>query len=43
MAVLCLFSALLSFLSFRAGCKIYGLLMRLHIVPEHNCPQCSLH
>lgn len=42
LAVLCLFSALESFLGFCAGCKIYGLLMRLHIVPEHNCPQCTL-
>ena len=42
LAVLCLFSALESFLGFCAGCKIYGLLMRLHIVPEHNCPKCSL-
>ena len=35
-------SALELFLSFCAGCKIYGLLIRLHIVPEHSCPQCSL-
>ena len=42
LAVLSLFSALESFLGFCAGCKIYGLLIRLHIVPEHNCPQCRL-
>ena len=42
LAVLCLFSALESFLGFCAGCKIYGLLIRLHVVPEHNCPQCTL-
>jgi hypothetical protein len=41
LAMLCLFSALESFLGFCAGCKIYGLLMHWHIVPEHNCPQCS--
>jgi len=41
LALLCLFSALESFLGFCAGCKIYGLLMHWHIVPEHNCPQCS--
>jgi hypothetical protein len=41
LAVLCLFSALESFLGFCAGCKIYGLLMHWNIVPEHNCPQCS--
>jgi hypothetical protein len=42
LAILCLFSALESFLGFCAGCKIYGVLMRLHIVPEHDCPQCNL-
>jgi hypothetical protein len=41
LAVLCLFSALESFLGFCAGCKIYGLLMHWHIVPEHSCPQCG--
>jgi hypothetical protein len=41
LAVLCLFSALESFLGFCAGCKIYGLLMYWHIVSEHSCPQCS--
>jgi hypothetical protein len=43
LAVLCLFSALESFLGFCAGCKIYGLLMQWHVVPEHDCPQCSWH
>ena len=42
LTLLSLFSVLESFLGFCAGCKIYGLLIRLHIVPEHNCPQCRL-
>lgn len=42
LSVLCVFSVLESVLGFCAGCKLYGLLMRWHIVPEHNCPQCTL-
>ncbi|UCF98776.1 MAG: DUF4395 domain-containing protein [Spirochaetaceae bacterium] len=42
LTVLCLFSALESFLGFCAGCKIYGLLMRWQIVPEDHCPHCAL-
>jgi hypothetical protein len=42
LAVLWLFSGLEAFLGFCAGCRIYGLLMRWHIVPEHDCPQCVL-
>ena len=40
--VLILFSGLESFVGFCAGCKIYCLLMRWQIVPEHHCPQCTL-
>jgi hypothetical protein len=40
--VLLLFSGLESFAGFCAGCRIYGLLMRLKIVPEHHCPECRL-
>jgi len=40
--ILILFSGLESFAGFCAGCKIYGLLMRWQIVPEHHCPECTL-
>jgi hypothetical protein len=40
--ILILFSGLESFAGFCAGCKIYGLLMRWQIIPEHHCPECTL-
>jgi hypothetical protein len=40
--ILILFSGLEAFAGFCAGCRIYGLLMRWHIIPEHHCPECTL-
>lgn len=38
--ILALFSSLEAFLKFCAGCKIFGLLMKLGLVREDECPDC---
>ena len=40
LSVLALFSSLEAFLKFCAGCKIFGLLMKLGLVKEDECPDC---
>jgi Domain of unknown function (DUF4395) len=39
-AILALFSFLEAFFKFCAGCKIFGLLMKLGLVSEDECPDC---
>ncbi len=39
-SILALFSFLEAFFKFCAGCKIFGLLMKLGIVSEDECPDC---
>jgi hypothetical protein len=40
LSVLSLFSFLEAFFKFCAGCKIFGLLMKLGLVSEDECPDC---
>lgn len=39
-SILALFSSLEAFLKFCAGCKIFGLLMKMGLVSEDECPDC---
>lgn len=39
-SILALFSSLEAFFRFCAGCKIFGLLMKLGLVKEDECPDC---
>jgi len=38
---LAVFSALEAFAGFCAGCKMFAILMRLHIIPLDSCPECE--
>jgi len=40
LGILLLFSFLEAAFGFCAGCKIYGFLMRLGVIPESWCPEC---
>lgn len=40
LSVLALFSSLEAFFKFCAGCKIFGLLIKLGLVHEDECPDC---
>lgn len=40
MSILALFSSLEAFFRFCAGCKIFGLMMKLGLVKEDECPDC---
>ena len=39
--LLALFAFLESALAFCAGCQMFVLLMRLHVIPESACPECQ--
>jgi hypothetical protein len=39
--LLVVFAVLESGFGFCAGCQLFALLMRLHVIPESACPECS--
>lgn len=41
MGILALFSSLEAFAGFCAGCEMFAILMRLHVISVDSCPECA--